>query len=390
MAGESRREVIRKIHKQYSWYYHVLMYMMVLAIGVFLGSNVFRDRDGYDINIWTEMLGVAAGAGVTVFVLDRFNERRVAEREKSELNARLRRQVKSSSHDIAIGAIEELRDRVLLTGDVGLLAGEDMNEAPLENARLSGANLQGTILENAMMRRARLVGANLREAILTEAKLHYARLMNAELQDAKCHSAKMANADLSSACCEDAKMEWICLEGAILHRTCFKGVDLHKAQLKGASLWETDFTGSDLTFAELRDAQNHKSANWEKAKLFSVDLEGVDFSEANMKEADLECAILKDADLWGTDLKGANLLGANLQGAKINPFDPPDESIFDGPEFEGVTVYSLGESRRTNLLGATLPDGTKFTEDTDYGYLRRFTNPSDEMLKALDVYCNRP
>ena len=51
-------------------------------------------------------------------------------------------------------------------------------------------------------------------------------------------------------------------------------------------------------------------------------------------------------------------------------------------------------AHETNWLGATLPDGTVFTEDMDYGYIRRFTDPSHEDFEATlaDVvrYCNRP
>ncbi len=64
----------------------------------------------------------------------------------------------------------------------------------------------------------------------------------------------------------------------------------------------------------------------------------VTFSRANLGGADLEGVILRFANL-----EGATLVGANLEGAK--------------------------------LIGATMPDGTKYSPDTD---LTKFTDPPDD------------
>ena len=136
----SRREEIRVIHTKYGWLYGILLYIVVLAIGIVVGANFFRESGGYDPTIWTEVLGVAAGAGVTAFVLDRFNERRSKEREKEELRVRLRRESRSGSNDIDIGAIEELRHLGWLRGTCGLLKGADLIQANFKGASLGGSH----------------------------------------------------------------------------------------------------------------------------------------------------------------------------------------------------------------------------------------------------------
>ncbi len=167
-----------------------------------------------------------------------------------------------------------------------------------------------------------------------------------------------------------------------------------RSKLSGASLWNAEFCGADLTFADLREAKGHKKANWEGAKLRYVDLEGVDFSDTNMKGANLECANLENANLNGTDLQGANLRGAKLQGVRFNPHDPPETSIFDEPPYENEKVFTTGHMRKTEWLGATLPDGTVFTEEMDYKAILRFTSIHDQRfaatLASIEAYCNRP
>ena len=379
----SRREEFRKSRRSHRLAYEVLGGAFLVLCLVAVGSKFFgQENKDFHMNLFTETAGIV----VTVFVVNRW----YAHRERASLQRRLIREAGSRSHDIAISAVEWMEREGGLRGEDGLLKGANLREAQLEGAWMDGANLEKAEMRKADLRSAKLNGARLHGAQLPEARLYRAKLSGAKMCSAYLHSAYAERADFSHACLTNATLDWLCLRDANLNDACFKYASLHTAKLMGAALLDTNFDNADLCFAELRDAKYHRKANWEKAKLRYVYLEGVDLSDANMKGADLEYVILKDADLWGTNLQGANLLGANLQGAKINPIDPPEESIFDGPEFDGVTVHTMGESRKTNLLGATLPDGTEFTEESDYSYLRRFTDPSDEMLAALDAYCNRP
>jgi len=158
-------------------------------------------------------------------------------------------------------------------------------------------------------------------------------------------------------------------------------------------LWGADFYDVDLRFSELHEAEYHKEATWEKAKLGFVNLEGVDFSDTNMKGADFECAILENADFSGTDLRGANFLGARLKDVRFRIFDGRKYG-FSGdmpPDFEDLS--DEGIAHKTKWLGATLPDGTVFTEEMDYKVILRFTSSHDplfaETLARVEAYRNR-
>ncbi len=387
MWGKARREEIRRIHQKHKFFYEMLGGSVVLIISVLIGAVSFgANNPDFRMNLFTESMGIVA----TVFMINRW----YGHRERENLKRRLIREVGSRSHDIAISAVEWMDREGWLRGEDGLLKGADLREAQLMDARMNGANLEKAEMRKADLRFGRLKDARFHSAQLPEARLFGAKLSHAKMRCAYLHSASAERADFSHACLDGATMDWLCLRGGNLSGACFRGASLHAAKLNGAGLSGADFYNADLTMSELRDAKYHNKANWEGAKLRYVDLHGVDFSDANMKGADLECANLEAADFWGTDFRDAMLLGAKLRGAKINPFDPPEESIFDGPEFEGLAVYGMGESHKTNLLGATLPDGTVFTVDMDYKELHRFTSPHDPQfdatLASIEAYRNRP
>ncbi|MDE2638279.1 MAG: pentapeptide repeat-containing protein [Chloroflexota bacterium] len=371
----NRREKIRKIHSDYAWFYPLIVGVTALAIGVWIGILLgethfkFEARD-YHVNLWTEAIGVLAGVGITVLVIDQINGYRI----RRDLKHRLARGVRSRSYDVAMSAIEELDHQGWLTGDSGALQGADLMEARLNEARLNGANLADAILEQAELNRTKLTKATLRGAILTFAKLHNARLNEADMRNAKCHGVEMPDARLGGACLVDADLSYACLEGASLRGACLNGADLHSAKLKGAVLWDADFRNANLMFSELREAEYLNKANWEGTKLFKPDLKCVDFSETNMKDAGLEYADLRSANLEGTNLEGANLYGALLGRIRFNRIDMPVQ-VFAGepPVPEGVgTTYP---NPKTNWLGAILPDGTTFTENMDYRAIERFVEP---------------
>ncbi len=97
-----------------------------------------------------------------------------------------------------------------------------------------------------------------------------------------------------------------------------------------------------LAFADLQKVE------LELVNLFGVNLAYTILVEANLKganlaKANLQRAYLNSADLTGANLVGVNLVGVNLAGA--------------------------------NLQNATMPDGTKYSPDTD---LTKFTNPPDD------------
>jgi hypothetical protein len=123
------------------------------------------------------------------------------------------------------------------------------------------------------------------------------------------------------------------------------GADLCGANLSGASLGGADLRDADLRGADLRDAD-----------LSGASLSGADLSATLpgvLSGANLTGAGLRYADLRGADLSGANLTGADLRYANL---------------------YSVGDTDAKFGGGTTLPDGSRWTKDTNMG---RFT---DEIL----------
>jgi hypothetical protein len=106
----------------------------------------------------------------------------------------------------------------------------------LRNADLSGADLSGAVLSGADLRGAVLSGADLRDAVLS-----YADLSGANLRDAVLSGAVLSGADLSYA-------------------------DLSYADLSGANLRDAVLSGAVLRNADLRDL---KRANWQSHDLIA-------------------------------------------------------------------------------------------------------------------------
>ena len=139
------------------------------------------------------------------------------------------------------------------------------------------------------------------------------------LYDASLQGANLGGANLQGAYLGGAK-----LQGTILSRANLKGAFLCGANLQATFLVEAILWDADLTWADLQGAY----------------LQGARLMSTKLKNADLTGADLKGAILAGTNLEGAILVEANLQGAEFNKH-------------------------------TTLPDGKKWTPDTD---MARFTD----------------
>ena len=77
-------------YKDYRDFYDYLAGFSILALGVLIGAMIFSD--GYDTNVYTELLSVVA----TIAILDRRSERRERKRQESETKARLIREAGST------------------------------------------------------------------------------------------------------------------------------------------------------------------------------------------------------------------------------------------------------------------------------------------------------
>lgn len=170
--------------------------------------------DDLHLNLATEFLGVIASTGVTLFVLDKLNERRDRTRAEDELKRRLVREAGSRSSVVTKNAILQIREHQWLEGDDGILMGADLYKADFRgDVDLSDANLQGANLECAL-----LIDADLSGADLLGANLFFAHLEMTKLRGTDLRGANLMHAHLSSAQVIGAK-----LQGAYLLNATIKG-----------------------------------------------------------------------------------------------------------------------------------------------------------------------
>lgn len=362
----TRQKEIREIHKRrHKLFYKWLGILVVIPASIFLTSAIFFNigamffDDGvhgdYRLNFITEAMGVAASIVITSFIIDRRN----AHRERENLKRRLVQDAGIPSNDIAISAVARLRYEGWLKGDDGLLREANLSGVNWENMDLNGANLQGVKLENA----------NLKNASLIEAKLQGAKLSNVNLENANLNGAKLQKAGKL----QKAELFVVNLEKAILHRANLQGAELHMVNLKNAIMSEANLQEAkldrvmDLQGTYLQGTYLYK-ANLQKANLSYADLRETKWlGTANLEGAQLCMADLQGVDLLGTNLQKANLLGANLRGADISPQERvayPVESPDD------VLVLPA-----TALQEATLPNGERYTKETNPYTIQKFTNP---------------
>ena len=310
------------------------------------------------------------GIVLTVFVVDRF----YTFRDSESLKHRLKGEVRSRSHDIAISAVEWMDREGWLRGEDGLLQGADLIKAELQDARLNGASLEGANmqsanvsgagLENANMRDARLVFANAKGAVMHGARLEHAALNSADMDDAYLNNAQLDNATLSHAKLRSAKLDY----------TSFRFAKMHNADLTDAFTLRTNYFKANLHSAKLHDLTEISSNNFEGATLTCVDLRGVDLENGHLQGADLRMADLSFANLIGANLRGANLYGVLLEGADVLLYDTIARLHHgDGDETDS-SRYTEFWQRGTDLSDAVLPDGTSFPNDLDYEALDRFTD----------------
>ncbi len=238
MAESSRQKEIRKVQKKYTWFYALIVGAIALGIGIWIGSSVFaEDGKGYEMNLFTEALGVVTSIIITVFVIDRLYERRdkeraqemaqrEQERQTQELRGRLVREAGSRSNVRAIAAIEQLRHKRWLVGDKGLLKGAYLPGANLQNADLYKANLHGAVLQNARLQEILMSEGNLQEANLRFVNLQGTRLWEANLQEAKLWKANLQGAKLFKANLQDADLLGAYLQGATMRNANFNDATL--------------------------------------------------------------------------------------------------------------------------------------------------------------------
>lgn len=124
----------------------------------------------------------------------------------------------------------------------------------------------------------------------------------------------------------------------------------------------------------LTDGSLHKAnlmvANLQGAVLFNANLQAADFQNANLQKTNLRVANLQGANLRVANLQGADLRVANLQGANLRAANLQETNLRDS-NLQGTDLEDVNLDTST-----TLPDGTKWTLETDMTHFTDHEHPN--------------
>lgn len=209
----------QEIRKQYRFSLQLFYGVVLVGVGIWIGSRLFADDGGYVTNLYTEFISI----GVTVFILDLLARRR---QNRYELN-RLIDRVRSENTLIAAMACEELvntgraHDGSLHNRDLSyanLYHYEEWQGAQLNSANLTYANLSNIILNRANLEQANMTNASLDNISLRRANLRHSHLVHAQLVDADLFDADLTGANLRGAILTDAVLENALVKSVVLNR----------------------------------------------------------------------------------------------------------------------------------------------------------------------------
>jgi len=238
--------------------------------------------------------------------------------------------------------------------------GENAVRPDLTGADLSGFNLKGTNLF-----RVDLAGAILEGADLTDADLMSANLYNAWLSGTL-RNARFYNANLTLA-----KFGFL----SILDRANFSSAVMKTASLNNVSAIGATFIETDLSGAQLRDAEL-TGADFTHANLTDADLTGANLTRATLVETILEGAHLDGCTVYGTSVWQVRLQGAQQRGLVVTPSNQPQITVDNLAVAQ--FVYLLLENRAIRDVIDTITSKTVLI-------LGRFTadrKPVLDMLRA--------
>lgn len=156
---DKHREFLKKV----LIFASILFFIVILIALVVLGPSLLRfDEKDYRTNVYTEIFGVLLSVFISVVIVGGWTELRLT----LQLKERLQREARSRSRDIAISAIESLRDKGWIFGEKRLLRGMDMSDVNLHNVVMPYANLTWVNFTRTNLSDANLIRANLQHAIL--------------------------------------------------------------------------------------------------------------------------------------------------------------------------------------------------------------------------------
>lgn len=238
----SRNEEIQQIHKDYPSTYRIVTSIFFILLGVLLGPTILNTTEGYNTNIYTEIISIA----VTVLILDYLQERRDNRNRIKDLQEQLVRDAGSPVNDIARNAIHNLRKRGWLGGDYSF---ELMKSAVPTDSVLVGKNLG----------LANLKRVNLGFANLSWSNFFHTNLSEINAPSSIWNGATMHGANLSGANISTSEMRGTLLMGASLRRSFLGWTDFTGACFDNAGLIGASFYG-----AQLKDALISASSTYDE------------------------------------------------------------------------------------------------------------------------------
>ena len=233
---DSRWDEIRKIHIEAVTSYRILGGIVLVGFFAWLGKGllILIGGDGYDTNVYTEILGVVA----TIVIVNTWYHDRDERRRYRETRYQLLLDICSTEPVIAKHALHQIRRRGWLSGENGLLREQDLRKTQLSETNLDYANLFAADLRGANLEGATLVLANAECADLVSANLKNTKILAASLDKANLFVANLSNSNLSHTSLVEATLIATNFHMAILDNVNLKDALLSQSNFRGAQFNE--------------------------------------------------------------------------------------------------------------------------------------------------------
>ncbi len=285
----------------------------------------------------------------------------LAERDSLILN--LKSQISQLENQLA--AIYELSEADAFTQQDLAISERDKlikGQWDLQGVDLSGKDFMGGVIN---FRNAKLNGAKFTDSLLGGASFRGSNLIGADFSSSSNESTYLAATDFSGADLTDAN-----LNNAWAHLGDFPRAKLINAEMRGTTLSYTrlqdaDFSGADLTNAELNNAYL-AGTKFINATMNNVDLRNASpegpyskcpddtrsfgWTKRGDKFSDFTGADLTGANIKNTQFAGANFTNADLTGATGNP------------------LFAMKMRKETIWSNTICPDGSNSDLNTNCGF----------------------
>lgn len=229
------------------------------------------------------------------------------------------------------------------------LAGVNLSEANLTNARIDSSdvaniNLSGAILDGATLENLTFSDANLLGVSLEDASFYKVVFRNVNLS----HTNFSVIGNYSSLSFSGVNFNYAVLDGVSLSHsddstassgagrpgvTSFRYASMRGFSYSGDRLAGIDFTGADFTNAQL-----------EEISFANAVLDGAKFTGANLYRANLRAVFARGANfdtakLDRASVHGATFDGSSMRGASLRRLKGEDEASIAGVDMSGADTF---------------------------------------------------